>query len=116
MSDQKKDSAMEEKRRVKCECEKSVVSSKESEGKRKESECVIENHESLNEKQVKEIIQSQFLDYLTTICGTKLNHGMKAKGEGTGKELSIGYEDTSINSTQGFHKSTKIKVGYTTTQ
>ncbi|KAI5663389.1 hypothetical protein M9H77_22712 [Catharanthus roseus] len=42
------------------------------------------------------LIQSQFFYFLTTICGIKLNHGLKAKGEGMGKELSIGYEDTSI--------------------
>ncbi|KAI5676326.1 hypothetical protein M9H77_07276 [Catharanthus roseus] len=33
---------------------KSIVSTKESEGKRKESECLIENHESLEEEQVEE--------------------------------------------------------------
>ncbi|KAI5676368.1 hypothetical protein M9H77_07318 [Catharanthus roseus] len=43
------------------------------------------------------LIQPQSLDFLTTICGTNSNHGMKAKGEGMGKELGIGYEDTSIS-------------------
>ncbi|KAI5676041.1 hypothetical protein M9H77_06991 [Catharanthus roseus] len=33
---------------------KSVVSTKESERKRKESECLIENHESLKEEQLEE--------------------------------------------------------------
>ncbi|KAI5649735.1 hypothetical protein M9H77_35740 [Catharanthus roseus] len=42
------------------------------------------------------LIQSQFLDFLTTIFGRKPNHGMKAKGECMGKELSIRYEDTPI--------------------
>ncbi|KAI5681187.1 hypothetical protein M9H77_02414 [Catharanthus roseus] len=37
-------------------------------------------------------MQSQFFNFLTTTCGT----GMKAKGEGMVKELSIGFEDTSI--------------------
>ncbi|KAI5676023.1 hypothetical protein M9H77_06973 [Catharanthus roseus] len=32
-------------------------------------------------------IQSQFLNFLTTTCGTKLNHGMIAKAEGMGKEM-----------------------------
>ncbi|KAI5662517.1 hypothetical protein M9H77_21840 [Catharanthus roseus] len=36
-------------------------------------------------------------NFLTTTCGTKPNHGMKAKEEGMGKELSISYEDTSIS-------------------
>ncbi|KAI5672423.1 hypothetical protein M9H77_12787 [Catharanthus roseus] len=44
-----------------------------------------------------EEIQPQFFNFLTTTCGTKSNHGMKAKGEGMGKELSIGYEGTSIS-------------------
>ncbi|KAI5682079.1 hypothetical protein M9H77_03307 [Catharanthus roseus] len=44
-----------------------------------------------------EKIQSQFFIFLTTTCGTKPNHGMKAKEEGMGKELNIGYEDTSIS-------------------
>ncbi|KAI5672376.1 hypothetical protein M9H77_12740 [Catharanthus roseus] len=35
-------------------------------------------------------IQSQFLNFLTTTCGTKPNHGMEAKEEGMGKELFIG--------------------------
>ncbi|KAI5668880.1 hypothetical protein M9H77_18733 [Catharanthus roseus] len=43
------------------------------------------------------LIQSQFLDFLTTSCGTKPNHGMKAKGAGMGKELSIGYGDKSTS-------------------
>ncbi|KAI5653047.1 hypothetical protein M9H77_30234 [Catharanthus roseus] len=42
-------------------------------------------------------IQSQFLNFLTTTCGTKRNHGMKAKEEGMGKELSNGFEDTSLS-------------------
>ncbi|KAI5653595.1 hypothetical protein M9H77_30782 [Catharanthus roseus] len=42
------------KSKSECECEKSVVSTKESEGKRKYSECLIENHESLKEEQVEE--------------------------------------------------------------
>ncbi|KAI5677713.1 hypothetical protein M9H77_08663 [Catharanthus roseus] len=71
MSDQKKENVVEKKRRVsfneeqsviesistsmeECECVKSVVSTKESEGKRKESECLIEEHESLKEEQVEE--------------------------------------------------------------
>ncbi|KAI5676227.1 hypothetical protein M9H77_07177 [Catharanthus roseus] len=37
------------------------------------------------------------LNFLTTTIGTKSNHGMKAEGEGMGKELSIGYEDTTIS-------------------
>ncbi|KAI5652288.1 hypothetical protein M9H77_29475 [Catharanthus roseus] len=37
-----------------CECKKSVVSTKESEGKTKESECSVENHESFKEEQVEE--------------------------------------------------------------
>ncbi|KAI5664543.1 hypothetical protein M9H77_23866 [Catharanthus roseus] len=36
-------------------------------------------------------IQPQFLNFLNTTYGTKSKHGMKAKGEGMGKELSIGY-------------------------
>ncbi|KAI5662628.1 hypothetical protein M9H77_21951 [Catharanthus roseus] len=121
---------------------KSVVGTKESEGTRKVSESLIENHESLKEEQEKEKqneiekseetkeemslmifeedkreemkerccdislplnllsmrrIQSQFLNFLTTTCGTKPNHGMKAKEEGMGKELSIGLEDTSLS-------------------
>ncbi|KAI5681337.1 hypothetical protein M9H77_02564 [Catharanthus roseus] len=44
-----------------------------------------------------ERIQSQFLNFLTTTCGTKPNHRMKVKEEGIGKELSIGFEDTSLN-------------------
>ncbi|KAI5682196.1 hypothetical protein M9H77_03424 [Catharanthus roseus] len=35
-------------------------------------------------------IQSQFFNFLTITCGTKLNHGMR-------KKLSTGYEDTSIS-------------------
>ncbi|KAI5681248.1 hypothetical protein M9H77_02475 [Catharanthus roseus] len=121
MSDQKKESAMEEKRRVKCECEKSAVSTKEREEKRKENECLIENHESLKEEQVEEkqeeieITQSQFFNLLTTSCGTKSNHGMKAKEEGMGKEPSIGYEDTSIKScgeTDVFVRIKVIKIGW----
>ncbi|KAI5669854.1 hypothetical protein M9H77_19707 [Catharanthus roseus] len=42
-------------------------------------------------------IQSQFFNFLTTTCGTKSNHGMKAKGDDMEKELSISYEDTSIS-------------------
>ncbi|KAI5652469.1 hypothetical protein M9H77_29656 [Catharanthus roseus] len=42
-------------------------------------------------------IQSQFLNFLITIYGTKPNHGMKAKEQGMEKELSIGYEDTSLS-------------------
>ncbi|KAI5659348.1 hypothetical protein M9H77_28141 [Catharanthus roseus] len=38
------------------------------------------------------LIQSQFLNFSTTTCGTKSNHGIKAKEEGMGKELSIGYK------------------------
>ncbi|KAI5676637.1 hypothetical protein M9H77_07587 [Catharanthus roseus] len=100
---------------------KSVVSTKESEGKRKESECLIENHESLKEKQGDKreemrqsccdissslnslsteemnLIQPQFLNFLTTTYGTKRNHRMKAKEEGMGKELSIGFEYTLIS-------------------
>ncbi|KAI5666974.1 hypothetical protein M9H77_16827 [Catharanthus roseus] len=77
-----------------CEYEKSVVSTKEK------------NEGSLFYKLYKPIsylpstyflIQSQFFNFLTTTCGTNSNHGMKAKGEGIGKELSIGYEDTSIS-------------------
>ncbi|KAI5676617.1 hypothetical protein M9H77_07567 [Catharanthus roseus] len=151
---------------------KSVVSTKESEGKRKGSECLIENHESLKEEQVKEKqdeiqkseetdeevnlftnsnnhflayfsqsvqkfevqnmenegilaykryktisflpsksflsfyfiinksnscpfsffcdrIQSQLLNFLTTTCGTKPNHWMKAKEEGMGRSLAL---------------------------
>ncbi|KAI5681378.1 hypothetical protein M9H77_02605 [Catharanthus roseus] len=34
-------------------------------------------------------IQSQFLDFLTVICGTKPNHSMKAKGEDMRKELTL---------------------------
>ncbi|KAI5664204.1 hypothetical protein M9H77_23527 [Catharanthus roseus] len=115
---------------------KSVVSTKESEEKRKESECLIENHESLKEEQEKEkqdeiekmcrnlklktrkmkefllealqnhklssfyiflvLIQSQLLNFLTTTCGTKPNHGMKVKEEGMEKKLSIGFEDTPL--------------------
>ncbi|KAI5664548.1 hypothetical protein M9H77_23871 [Catharanthus roseus] len=41
-------------------------------------------------------IQPQLLNFLTTTCGTKPNHRMKAKEEGMGKELSIGFEDTSL--------------------
>ncbi|KAI5677458.1 hypothetical protein M9H77_08408 [Catharanthus roseus] len=119
MSHQKKESAMEEKIRVEqesftrnevviesissslkeYECKKSVVSTKESEGKTKESECLIENHErnlKLKTWKMKEFSntsstkpqasffsykQSQFFKFLTTTCGTKSNHGMKAKGE-----------------------------------
>ncbi|KAI5652997.1 hypothetical protein M9H77_30184 [Catharanthus roseus] len=44
-----------------------------------------------------DIAQSQFFDFLTTICRTKPNHGMKAKGGGMGKKLSIGYEHASIS-------------------
>ncbi|KAI5682055.1 hypothetical protein M9H77_03283 [Catharanthus roseus] len=73
---------------------KSVVSTKESEGKRKESEYLIEKHESIKEKQVEEKIQPQFLNFLITICARKSNHEMKVKGEGMDKELSIGFEDT----------------------
>ncbi|KAI5682526.1 hypothetical protein M9H77_03754 [Catharanthus roseus] len=74
MSDQKEKSAMEEKKKVgqgsfnegqsvigsiftsleKWECTKSVVSTKESKGKTKESECLIGNHESLKEQENKE--------------------------------------------------------------
>ncbi|KAI5675884.1 hypothetical protein M9H77_06834 [Catharanthus roseus] len=42
-------------------------------------------------------IQSQFFMFLTTTCGTKLNYERKAKEEGMGKELTIGYEDRSIS-------------------
>ncbi|KAI5652456.1 hypothetical protein M9H77_29643 [Catharanthus roseus] len=42
-------------------------------------------------------IQSQFLNFLTTTCGVKSNHGMKAKEEGMGNELSNGFEDTLLN-------------------
>ncbi|KAI5671334.1 hypothetical protein M9H77_11698 [Catharanthus roseus] len=52
----------------------------------------MENEESLDYN-----IKSQFLDFLTTIRGTKPIHGIKAKGEGMGKELSVGYEDTLIS-------------------
>ncbi|KAI5672709.1 hypothetical protein M9H77_13073 [Catharanthus roseus] len=41
------------------------------------------------QRQGRERIQSQSFNFLTTTCGTKSNHGMKAKGEGMGKELSI---------------------------
>ncbi|KAI5667948.1 hypothetical protein M9H77_17801 [Catharanthus roseus] len=40
--------------------------------------------------------QPQFFNVLTTTYGTKPNHRMKAKDEGMEKELSVGYEDTSI--------------------
>ncbi|KAI5683012.1 hypothetical protein M9H77_04240 [Catharanthus roseus] len=105
---------------------KSIMCTKESEGKIKESEYLIENHESLKEEQVEEKqdevekseerkeemslmifegdkreemreIQHQFLNFLTTTCGKNSNHGKKAIGEGMGKELSMGYEDTSIS-------------------
>ncbi|KAI5676469.1 hypothetical protein M9H77_07419 [Catharanthus roseus] len=42
-------------------------------------------------------IQIQFLNFLTTTCGTKSNYAKKAKEEGMGKKLSIGYDDTSIS-------------------
>ncbi|KAI5668831.1 hypothetical protein M9H77_18684 [Catharanthus roseus] len=42
-------------------------------------------------------IQPQFLNFLTTTYGTKSKHWMKAKGEGLGKELNIGYAGTSIS-------------------
>ncbi|KAI5667711.1 hypothetical protein M9H77_17564 [Catharanthus roseus] len=42
-------------------------------------------------------IKSQLLNFLTTTCRTKPNPGMKAKEEGIGKELNIGYEDISIS-------------------
>ncbi|KAI5650513.1 hypothetical protein M9H77_36518 [Catharanthus roseus] len=45
----------------------------------------VENHEEKD----KDKIQSQFLNFLTITCGTKSNHGMKAKEEGMGKELSM---------------------------
>ncbi|KAI5677450.1 hypothetical protein M9H77_08400 [Catharanthus roseus] len=37
-------------------------------------------------------IQSQFLHFLTTTCGTKLNHRMEAKEEGMGKAFLYYYE------------------------
>ncbi|KAI5676255.1 hypothetical protein M9H77_07205 [Catharanthus roseus] len=43
------------------------------------------------------LIQPQFLNFLITTCRTKPNHGIKAKEEGMGKELSISLEDTSLN-------------------
>ncbi|KAI5681013.1 hypothetical protein M9H77_02240 [Catharanthus roseus] len=43
------------------------------------------------------LIQPQFLNFLTTTCGTKLNHGMKAKEEGMGKELSFEFLDELIS-------------------
>ncbi|KAI5653180.1 hypothetical protein M9H77_30367 [Catharanthus roseus] len=36
-------------------------------------------------------------ELLPTTCGTKPNHGMKSKEEGMGKELSIGFEYTSLS-------------------
>ncbi|KAI5658026.1 hypothetical protein M9H77_26819 [Catharanthus roseus] len=42
-------------------------------------------------------MQSQFFNFLTITFGTKSNHGMKAKQEDMGKEISAGYEDTSIS-------------------
>ncbi|KAI5681224.1 hypothetical protein M9H77_02451 [Catharanthus roseus] len=73
----------------------------------------MENEGSLDYKLYKTIsllpstsflIQPESLDFLTTICGTKSNHRMKAKEEGMRKELSIGYEDTSITlSLNPFH-------------
>ncbi|KAI5649979.1 hypothetical protein M9H77_35984 [Catharanthus roseus] len=101
-----------------CECEKSGVSTKESEGKRKKTQN-MENEGSLCYKLYKTIkilhstsffffdfiikesnccsfslfnkkIEPQLFNILTKTCRTKLNHEMKAKGEGMGKELSIG--------------------------
>ncbi|KAI5681272.1 hypothetical protein M9H77_02499 [Catharanthus roseus] len=43
------------------------------------------------------IIQPQFLNVLTTTCGTKPNHRMKAKEEGMERDLNIGYEDISMS-------------------
>ncbi|KAI5676524.1 hypothetical protein M9H77_07474 [Catharanthus roseus] len=42
------------------------------------------------------LIQTQFLNLLTTTYRTNSNRGMKAKEEGMGKELSISFEDTSL--------------------
>ncbi|KAI5672861.1 hypothetical protein M9H77_13225 [Catharanthus roseus] len=198
VSDQKKESSKEKKRRMeqdKYECINSDVSTNRNEGKSKEIEGLIENHESLKEGQVEgkkyeiekseeteeelssilfqgdkreevkksccnissplnslsseevlqkfeaqkmenegsvcyklyktisflrssyvllldfiinesnscsfsifcDRIQSQSFNFLTTSCGTNSNLGMKAKGEGIGKKLSIGYEDISIS-------------------
>ncbi|KAI5681509.1 hypothetical protein M9H77_02737 [Catharanthus roseus] len=44
-----------------------------------------------------DVVDRKFFNFLTTTCGTKSNYGMKAKEKGMGKELSIGYEDTSIS-------------------
>ncbi|KAI5682509.1 hypothetical protein M9H77_03737 [Catharanthus roseus] len=56
--DQKKESAMEEEKGVEQESfnegQSSVVSTKESKGKTKESKCLIENHESLKEEENEE--------------------------------------------------------------
>ncbi|KAI5681331.1 hypothetical protein M9H77_02558 [Catharanthus roseus] len=107
---------------------KSVVSTKESQEKRKESECLTKNHESLKEEQEKEkqyeiekseetkevmrlmifeedkregmkesVNSISILELLNYNLWNKANHGMKAKEEGMGKELSIGFEDTSLS-------------------
>ncbi|KAI5653002.1 hypothetical protein M9H77_30189 [Catharanthus roseus] len=96
-------------RKIKRGKAKSVVSTKESERKRKGSEWLIENHESLKEEQVEEkedeIEKSEetkenlisILELLNYNLWNKPNQGMKAKEEGVGKELSIGYDDTLIS-------------------
>ncbi|KAI5662181.1 hypothetical protein M9H77_21504 [Catharanthus roseus] len=70
----------------------------------KKNICNFVKEENSREKKVKSVvstkekkIQSQFLNFLPTTCGTKPNHRMKAKEEGMGKELSIGLEDTSLS-------------------
>ncbi|KAI5667653.1 hypothetical protein M9H77_17506 [Catharanthus roseus] len=78
MSDQKKESAMEEKRRM------------EQESFNEEQDVIDPISNSLEERFNLNLSTS-------TTCGTKLKHGMEAKVEGMGKELSIGYEDTSIS-------------------
>ncbi|KAI5667469.1 hypothetical protein M9H77_17322 [Catharanthus roseus] len=47
----------------------------------RESCCDISSPLNSLSSEEMNLIQSQFLDFLTTICGTKPNHGMKAKEE-----------------------------------
>ncbi|KAI5667321.1 hypothetical protein M9H77_17174 [Catharanthus roseus] len=68
------------------------------------SRCGVENREGQRQGQARVKfmessmrIQSQFFNFLIETCGAKPDHGMKAKEEGMGQELSIGCEDKPIS-------------------
>ncbi|KAI5667651.1 hypothetical protein M9H77_17504 [Catharanthus roseus] len=104
MRDQKKESAMEEKRRVSFHEEQRVIESISTllENMNKFEAQNMEYEVNLGYKLYKTIsflpsISFLSFDFIINESNKSQILGRKAKEEGMGKELSIGYEDTSIS-------------------